>query len=230
MPVSTSSFVSDEPREPVHADRVLQRDQVDPAAAARPPGRGAELAAGLAHALADLVVELGRERASTDARAVGLRDAPHLVDRRRSDACAGARCAGDRVRGGHEGIGAVVDVEQRALRALEDHQLAAVEALPRDRGRVGDVGREPVAVGHVVLGHLVQIERAGPWRTRAAPGRLGSSAALIFSLEDLLVEHVLNADAEPRGLVGVARPDAALVVPISRLPSFASPAWSSSRW
>ena len=44
------------------------------------PGGGAELAAALADLVAELVVELGRERAGADARGVGLGDAPDLVD------------------------------------------------------------------------------------------------------------------------------------------------------
>ena len=44
-------------------------------------GGGAELAAGLADLLAELVVELGGEGAGADARGVGLGDAPDLVDR-----------------------------------------------------------------------------------------------------------------------------------------------------
>ena len=46
------------------------------------------------------------------------------------DAAARARAAGDRVRRGHERVAAVVEVEQRALRALEQHVLAARRARP----------------------------------------------------------------------------------------------------
>ena len=49
--------------------------------------------AALADALADLVVELGRERAAADARGVGLGDAEHVVDRVGADAGAGERAA-----------------------------------------------------------------------------------------------------------------------------------------
>jgi hypothetical protein len=52
----------------------------------------------------------------------------------------------------------VVDVEQRALRALEHDQPAVVEVLPGEPRGVGDVLLDPVAVGHVVLGHPLQIE------------------------------------------------------------------------
>ena len=81
--------------------------------------------------VAEVVVELGRERAGADAGRVRLRDAPDLVDVLRADAGAGAGAAGHEVRAGDERIGAVVDVEQRALRALEDDRAAACRARPR---------------------------------------------------------------------------------------------------
>src|SRR5581483_144288 len=53
---------------------------VEPAAAAGPPGDGAELAAALAERLADVVLLLGRERPLPDPRGVGLADAEHVID------------------------------------------------------------------------------------------------------------------------------------------------------
>ena len=55
----------------------------------------------------------------------------------------------------------MVDVEQRALRALEDDVAVAVEHVPGEPGRVGDVLLDPVAVGEVVLGHRLQVELRG---------------------------------------------------------------------
>ena len=49
--------------------------------------------AAVADALADFVVEFGRERAAADARGVGLGDAEHVVDRVGADAGAGERAA-----------------------------------------------------------------------------------------------------------------------------------------
>src|SRR4029079_4921513 len=102
-------------RHRVDARGVAQGDQVQPARAPRPPGGGAELAAALADLGAEIVVELGRERAGADARDVRLGDAPDLVDVLRPDAGADARRARYRVRAGDERIRAVVDVEHRAL-------------------------------------------------------------------------------------------------------------------
>ena len=143
---------------PVEAHRVAQGDQVDPAAAPLAAGRRAVLVAALEHVPPDLVVELGREGPGADPGRVGLGDAPDLVDVGGPDAGADAGGAGDRVRGGDEGIGAVVEVEQRRLGALEDHRAAAVERLPAEPRGVGDVGLEPVAEADVLLGHRVQVE------------------------------------------------------------------------
>ena len=97
---------------------------VEPAAAARAPRDRAELRPALAEQLADLVVELGRERPLAHARRVGLGDAEHVVEGAGADARAGRRLRRHRVRRGDERIGAVVDVEQRALRAFEQDPLA----------------------------------------------------------------------------------------------------------
>ena len=128
---------------------------------------------------------------------------------RRADAGADACRAGDRVRGGDEGIGAVVEIEQRPLRALEEHRPAGVERVPAELGGVGDVVLEAVAVGDVLLGHRVQVElRVLGVRAEELALRLHRGHDLLA--QDLLVEQVLDADPEARGLVGVAGPDAAL--------------------
>ena len=80
-----------------------------------------------------------------------------------------------------------------------------VERAVGERRGVGDVLLEAVAVGEVLLASSTAGRAAGRARTGAGCSRLGSSAADDLLLEDLLVEHVLHADAQARGLVGVAR-------------------------
>src|SRR5688572_975473 len=104
----------------VQLDRALERRGVEPAGAPRPPGRRAELLAALAQALADVVGKLGGKRPFADARGVGLRDAQHIMKMVRPDSSARRGGAGDAIRRGDEGIGAVVDIEQRSLRAFEE--------------------------------------------------------------------------------------------------------------
>ena len=69
------------PVTPLTVDRLADQHGIEPAAAALAAGDGAELVAALAEALADLVVELGRERAGADAGRVGLDDAEHEAGR-----------------------------------------------------------------------------------------------------------------------------------------------------
>ncbi len=118
------------------------------------------------------------------------------------------RRSGDRVRRGDERIRAVVDVQQRALRALEDHEPVTVERVPDEPRGVRDVRLEPVPVARVLLGHRVQVE-LGVLRPRAQelPLRLHRRGDLLA--EDLLVEQVLHADPEPRCLVLVRGADPA---------------------
>src|SRR6185312_13420305 len=116
----------------------LERDQVDPAAAARTARAGAELVALLAQQLAHLVIEFGRERTAADAGGVGLADAQHVVDVLRTHAGAGQRAADGGVAGGDVRVGAVVDVQQRALRALVQDVAAALAHVVQDGGDVVD--------------------------------------------------------------------------------------------
>ena len=208
MPGEHVELRDHEPGEAVDAGGVAERHEVEPAGAPRAAGGGAELAADLADPLAELVVELGRERAGAHARGVGLGDPPDLVDRARPDAGAHARRARHGVRRGDERIGAVVDVEHRALGALEDHELAPVERAPGDRRGVRDVRLEPVAELHVVLGHRVQVELR-VLRERPQHQALGLERRVDLLAQDLLVEQVLHPDAEPGRLVRVAGADAA---------------------
>ena len=64
----------------------------------------------------------------------------------------------DRVRRGHEWIGAVVEVEHGALGPLEEDSAVGVECLPAELCGVGDVRLEAVPVGEIGLDHRVQVE------------------------------------------------------------------------
>src|SRR4029078_11941380 len=108
-------------------DGLPHQYRVEPAAAPRPAGIGAEFAATLTDPAADRLVLLGRERARADPCRIGLADPEHIADRARAHAAAGRRLRRHRVGRGDVGIGAVVDIEERALRALEQDALALAE-------------------------------------------------------------------------------------------------------
>src|SRR5690606_26921961 len=110
----------------------LERDDVHPAAAARAAGGGTVFGTAVADALAHFIVQLGRERAAAHAGGVGLGDAQHVVDGVRAHAGTGQCSAHGGVGAGDVGIGAVVDVQQRTLRAFEQYALAGLAQLVED--------------------------------------------------------------------------------------------------
>ena len=126
----------------------------------------------------------------------------------RADADAGRGARGDRVRGGDERIGAVVEVEQRRLRALEEHVLAGGERLVDEQRGVADDRAQPLGVALVARRDLVEVE-AVDLVDALEPDVLLGERDLDLLAQDLRVEDVLDADADPRGLVGVAGADAA---------------------
>src|SRR5690606_26959182 len=113
--------------DPRHLRDLPHQAGIEPAAAALAAGDRAEFIPALPDQLTDLVVQLRRKWAGPNARRVGLADAKHIADRPRSYAGASRRLRGHGVRGRHERISAMVDVEQRALRSFEQN---AVSRLP----------------------------------------------------------------------------------------------------
>jgi hypothetical protein len=79
----------------------------------------------------------------------GLDDAEHVVEQLRADARAGRRRAGDAVRARHVRIGAVVDVQQRALRALEQQRVALLARLMDEPATSAIIGASSFASASV---------------------------------------------------------------------------------
>ena len=138
---------------------------------------------------------------------VGLHDADDLVDLERPDPAAGARAAGDRVRRGHERVAPMVEVEQRALGALEQDVLAARQGGLDEPGRVVEVLAQPLAPGHRQLDQRFDGE-GGPAH-RSEHEVLVGQDALEPLVQDRPVEEVLHAQADPPGTIAVGRPDPA---------------------
>ena len=123
---------------------------------------------------------------------------------------ADARPAGHGVGRRDERIGAVVEVEEHGLRALEQHVLARLQRVVDEAHGVGDHRLDPGRVHvEVVAGDLVG-------RQREAVVDLGQDLVLLLHhqvellAEDLRVEEVLHPQADAGGLVGVGGADAAL--------------------
>ena len=162
----------------------------------------------VADPLAPLGVGLAGEPARAHPRHVRLGHAQHRVDAGRPEAESDAGAGGDRVGAGHERVGAVVEVEQGRLRPLAQHHLALVQRAVHDQRGVGDERPDPLRVAQRGLGHHVLVDRALVVDL-AQQHVLDRERGLDLLAQDLLVEQVLHADADPRGLVGVGGADAA---------------------
>ena len=103
----------------------------------------------------------------------------------------------------------MVDVQKRALRALEEDGLARAHGLVQKLRRLGHVGFQDARVGKILFADLVH-------RVGVQPVDLLQDGVLLrerrFQLqpEDLLVQQILHADALAGHLVLVARADTAL--------------------
>ena len=120
-----------------------------------------------------------------------------------------AAFAGDRVRRRDERIRAVVEIEQRPLRALEQNVAPFVQRAVDEQRRVGHVRTDPLRERLEVAAISSRFERRHAVDA-LEPDVLLRERDLDLLAEDLRVEQVLHADSEPRGLVRVAGPDAAL--------------------
>ncbi|KMO72613.1 hypothetical protein MOBUDSM44075_03956 [Mycolicibacterium obuense] len=102
----------------------------------------------------------------------------------------------------------MVDVEQRALRSLEQHGLTLLECGVEQEAGVGDAMAEALGLGQQVVDHLAGVERL-------AVVDLDQHLVLEFQCaldlfgQQVRVEHVGDADALPGDLVLVARADTA---------------------
>ena len=190
-----------------YRDRLPHEDRVEPAAAALAPGDGAEFMAALAKLLPGRIVELGREGARSDARRIGLGDAEDETDRIGAETRSRRGGPGNGVRTGDERIGAVVDVEQHALRAFEQDALAArarlAERLPH---RAGELEDEIGDLGEVVDQPLAIDRRFAEACTQRIVVR-GQPVELGFEMVEM--GKVANTDRAPADLVLVCRADAA---------------------
>src|ERR1019366_5617888 len=92
---------------------VAQERNVEPAAAPRPPGDGAEFLAAPADLIARRIERLGGKRAAAHSRDVRLGNADHAIVARRRLARAGPGSAGVGVRRRDERVGAVIDLGNR---------------------------------------------------------------------------------------------------------------------
>jgi hypothetical protein len=112
-------------------------------------------------------------------------------------------------RRGDERIRAVVEVEQRPLRALEQDEAPVAQGAVDEQRRVDDIRPQPLREPLVARRQLLELERLGAVDA-LEPDVLLGQRDLDLLAQDLRVEQVLHADPEPRRLVRVGGADPAL--------------------
>ncbi|MNQ94853.1 hypothetical protein D3C85_1103910 [compost metagenome] len=157
--------------------------------------------------LADLVVQLTGEGPLADAGRIGLHDAQHIADAARPDARARRRLTGHGVGRRHIGIGAVVHVQEGALRPLEQHALAVLLGLIQHApGRLH--------IGQDLRRDLQQLRQQGRRVDRLQPqtrtqGIVVRTQTLDLDLQVVFVGQIADADGATAHLVLIGRADAA---------------------
>ena len=162
----------------VDLDGTFECGGVEPTAAAGAAGYRTKFMPALSQTGAHFVKKLGGKRAGADTGGVGFHNAQHIIKRLRRHARAGGCGAGHAVGRSNEGIGAAVDVEQRALRAFKQQALAALDFVVERARNIGkhrqDAGAETLNHRH----HAIKFQRRG--------------AVQVFELD--VVEREIGAD------------------------------------
>jgi hypothetical protein len=157
--------------------------------------------------LADFVGQLGGKRSTPDPGGVGLGDAEHVVEIEGADAGAGGRRRGSGVGRGDVRIGAMIDVQQHALRTLEKHRTLRVHPLVQQRRDVRHQPAEHLPQRPAFVQHLRVIH----WR--GAKIVLQREIMIIHDflqpgVEDLRADQFSEAQTTARNLVFIGGSDA----------------------
>src|ERR1700722_17989398 len=153
-------------------------------------------------------VNLSWERSLADTRDISLGDADDRADARGADASPSDCTAGRRAGAGDERIRAVVDIEQRALRAFEHHILAVVECVVEKVRGIGDEGGDLLSGASVILIHLARIERLSAKKC-VRDGVLLVAGVVDVRAQQRSVEQIDDAQAVAVDLVLIRGADAA---------------------
>ena len=104
-----------------------------------------------------LPIQFGRERPTADSGAIRLGDAQHVMQHAWPHARARRRVARDAIAGSDIGVGAVIDIQQRALRTFKQQIRACcmrVVQLARD---ICHHGFEHLGVTHGICKHRIEL-------------------------------------------------------------------------
>ena len=150
---------------------------------------------------------LGRHRAFANAGGVSLGHADHAVNAVGCDAGAGAHAAGGGVGRGDVRVGAVIDVEECALCALEKDAFFCRRGVVQHLHGVGHVRLEAASGLEDALHRALDRERF--CAERLEKGVVTLDALLQLFGKTFRVEDAAHAQADAVDLVAVSRADAA---------------------
>src|SRR5690606_17076437 len=189
-------------------NRLANDHGIEPAAATLATRYHAKFMTLGAEELTDFVVEFGRERTFANARRIGLGNAEYIANSCRTKARTGSSLTGNRVGGCHERIGAVVVVEQCALRAFEQDAVARLAAFVENAPDLIDIGQD-------LVGNRGQLGQNGFDRDflkahAAAQQIVVGEQALNLRLKRFRLGHIDDADGATANLVFIGRANAAL--------------------
>src|SRR5437016_3211466 len=148
-----------QPGNSVYRPCIAQQRQIEPAGAPGTPSNGAVLIAARAQQVTGRVEHFAGKRTTADAGAVRLGYTNYGVDGRRRDASSSDSAARSCAGRSHEGIRAMVNVQHRSLRALEDDGFSGSQCLVQQRCRVANKWSDLRRGLRVLLIHFVRIER-----------------------------------------------------------------------
>ena len=182
---------------------VFEQRRVEPSAAPRASGNGAELISFATKNFAGSSVALSRKRSRADARVVRLRNANDARDPGGRNAGADRGSAGRRAGRSYKRIGAMVDVEQGTLRAFEQNALALGRCVGKQRRGIADHRSDSVCILLMlradlgVVDGVMQIEGGGE-------SLLILDQRVVDVAETFRVVKVGDADAAASSLILVA--------------------------
>ena len=155
---------------------------------------------------AHVVEQFRGKRPRADPGGIGLDDAQHAVDGRRTHAGSGGGAPDGRIGRGDERVGPQIDIKHRALGAFEEHAAIASLHLLQQSGHVGNKRLHPFGKTGQATQFLVQGHRLG--RVVLAKQEIVQIEQVGQPLAQLLrLEQVRQAQRPPRRLVFVGGTD-----------------------
>ena len=181
---------------------------IEPAAAALAPGRGPVLLAAFTEPGADPIRQLGRERPAPDPGEIRLHDSDDVVDLGRGHPAADTRSGSRGIGRGDIRVGPVVEIQEGALRAFEEHLGAIGQRILDQPGRIGHQAAEGLSPADGLAVQGIDVETPGRASAQAGEERLLlGDDPLEPGSQSRGIEQVLDPQPDAQRAVGIRRTD-----------------------